>query len=119
MTEVLDGRRSVRELVRDPAFERELDQAMTAFADQWESLTPEQRAELVREGQRDEAALREQTGCHRGRGAGPRGRLPAAATGRLDETSGHRSSSGRVREQGVGDVDHVDGSHRARRRPAR
>jgi hypothetical protein len=60
--EVLAGRRTVRELVRDPGFERELDRGMAAFADAWQELGPEERAELVRQGQREEAERRAQLG---------------------------------------------------------
>jgi hypothetical protein len=52
----------VRELVRDPAFERELDQGMVAFGQAWEGLSEEQRAELVRQGQREESERREELG---------------------------------------------------------
>lgn len=60
--EVLTGHRTVRELVRDPAFERELDRGMVAFGQAWEGLSEEQRAELVRQGQREESARREELG---------------------------------------------------------
>ncbi|WP_110206985.1 hypothetical protein [Nocardioides daejeonensis] len=48
--EVLDGRRTVRELVREPAMVAELDRGMDAFARQWSDLSPEQRAALVNQG---------------------------------------------------------------------
>lgn len=60
--DVLLGRSSVRELVRNPAFERELDRGMAAFGDAWEQLSAEQRAELVRRGQQDAAARRAEMG---------------------------------------------------------
>lgn len=56
--EVLAGRRTVRELVREEAFVGELDKGMHAFASSWEQLTPEQRAALVRQGQAEESARR-------------------------------------------------------------
>lgn len=56
--EVLQGSRTVRELVRDAAFERELDRGMAAFGQAWEGLSDEQRAELVRQGQAEESARR-------------------------------------------------------------
>ncbi|MEO5665905.1 MAG: hypothetical protein ABIR39_21760 [Nocardioides sp.] len=62
VSEVLDGRRSVRELVRDERFEEELNRGMASFAEQWEALTPEERAELVRAGQEQENARREAEG---------------------------------------------------------
>ena len=60
--EVLAGRRTVRELVRDEAFEAVLDSGMAAFAERWQELSVEERAELVREGQQQEAARREAEG---------------------------------------------------------
>lgn len=60
--EVLDGRRTVRELVREPAFVAVLDAGMESFAQQWEQLTPQQRADLVNQGRAEEAARREAAG---------------------------------------------------------
>lgn len=60
--DVLQGRRTVRELVRDEGFVRELDAGMQRFGEHWEQLTPEQRAELVRQGQAEESARREAAG---------------------------------------------------------
>lgn len=51
ISEVMSGRRTLRQLVREPHFERELDRGMDAFARSVADLTPEQRAELVRQGQ--------------------------------------------------------------------
>ena len=62
VAEVLDGRRSVRELVRDEAFEAQMNRGMATFAEQWEALSPEERAELVRAGQQQEDARREAEG---------------------------------------------------------
>jgi hypothetical protein len=62
VSEVLDGRRGVRELVRDERFEEEMNRGMAAFAEQWEAMTPEERAELVRAGQQQESARREAEG---------------------------------------------------------
>ncbi len=62
VSEVLKGSRTVRELVRDPAFERELDRGMAAFGQAWEGLSDEQRAELVRQGQAEESERREELG---------------------------------------------------------
>jgi hypothetical protein len=62
VTEVLDCRRSVRELVRDEAFEEEMNRGMATFAEQWEAMTPEERAALVRAGQQQEDARREAEG---------------------------------------------------------
>lgn len=60
--EVLKGSRTVRELVRDPAFERELDRGMAAFGQAWEGLSDEQRAELVRQGQAEDSERRAELG---------------------------------------------------------
>lgn len=62
VSEVLEGRRGVRELVRDERFEEEMNRGMAVFADQWEALSPEERAELVRAGQDQENARREAEG---------------------------------------------------------
>lgn len=62
VSEVLDGRRGVRDLVRDERFEEEMNRGMAVFAEQWEAMTPEERAELVRAGQQDESARREAEG---------------------------------------------------------
>ncbi len=60
--EVLDGRRTVRELVREPEFVAALDAGMDTFAQQWDQLTPQQRADLVNQGRAEEAARREAAG---------------------------------------------------------
>ena len=62
VSDVLEGRRGVRELVRDERFEEEMNRGMAVFAEQWESLSPEERAELVRAGQEQEATRREAEG---------------------------------------------------------
>lgn len=62
LTRTLDGRMSVRELVRDTAFEQQLDAGMSRFGQFWESLTPAQRAEAVRQGREQEAERRAATG---------------------------------------------------------
>lgn len=56
--EVLEGRRTVRDLVRDEKFAEQLNQGMQRFGEQWEQLTPEQRAALVRQGQAEESQRR-------------------------------------------------------------
>lgn len=58
----LDGGMSVRELVRDPAFEQALDTGMSRFGQFWDSLSPEQRAEAARQGYRQEAERRAAAG---------------------------------------------------------
>lgn len=60
--ETLRNRRTVRELVREPAFEAELDRGMDTFATFWEEQTPEERARLVREGQLEAAERRADLG---------------------------------------------------------
>lgn len=54
----LAGELSVRELARQPAFERELDRGMERFSQWWGDLSPQERAEAVRAGQRQEAERR-------------------------------------------------------------
>ncbi|QIX28131.1 hypothetical protein ncot_17190 [Nocardioides sp. JQ2195] len=56
------GRMGLREVIRDPAFEAELDKGMQRFSEAWEQLTPEQRADLARQGQAEEARRREELG---------------------------------------------------------
>lgn len=60
--EVLEGRRTVRDLVRDEKFAEQLNQGMQRFGEQWEQLTPEQRAALVRQGQAEESQRRAAAG---------------------------------------------------------
>lgn len=60
--DVLQGRRTMRELIRDERFTEELNRGMRRFGEQWEQLTPEQRAELVRQGQAQESTRREAAG---------------------------------------------------------
>lgn len=58
----LDGGMSVRELARDPQFERQLDEGMSRFGQWWEQLSPAERERVVREGYEQEAARREALG---------------------------------------------------------
>jgi hypothetical protein len=59
---VLRGRSTLRELTRDPAMLAQLGRGMDRFAAQWASMSPEERAELARAGQRQTDELREQIG---------------------------------------------------------
>jgi hypothetical protein len=60
--DVLQGRRTMRELVRDEKFTEELNAGMRRFGEHWEQLTPEQRAALVRQGQAEESERRRAAG---------------------------------------------------------
>ena len=59
---VLDGRTPLRELIRDPAYVALLDHGMSTFRDQLAPMSPEERVELARRGQREAAALRDELG---------------------------------------------------------
>jgi len=60
--EVLEGRTSVREMVRQPAFEAELNRGMERFAESWQEMTPEERADLIRQGHAEVSRQREAMG---------------------------------------------------------
>lgn len=62
LARTLEGRMSVRQLVRDGAFEQQLDAGMSRFGQFWESLTPAQRAQAVRQGREQEAERRAAAG---------------------------------------------------------
>ncbi len=59
---VLDGRTSLRDLVRDPAFAGVLARGMGSFGRRYEEMSPEERLALTREAQRQDAALRAELG---------------------------------------------------------
>ncbi|WP_127784374.1 hypothetical protein [Rhodococcus sp. X156] len=56
--DVLAGRRTLREAHTDPAYARVMNVHVRAFAQRWEALTDEEKAELAAEGERQAAAAR-------------------------------------------------------------
>jgi hypothetical protein len=59
---VLDGRTSVRELVRDPAFAGVLARGMGSFGRRYEEMSPEERLAMNREARRQDEVLRAELG---------------------------------------------------------
>jgi len=54
---VLDGRKDMRDLAGDPELATLAQQGMRRFAEQWEQLGPEERAELIAQGEEAAGAL--------------------------------------------------------------
>lgn len=59
---VLDGRMTMRELVRDPAFAGVLARGMGAFGARYEEMSPEEKLALTREAQRQDETVRADLG---------------------------------------------------------
>lgn len=59
---VLDGRMTLRELVRDPAFAAVLARGMGTFGARYEEMSPEEKLALTREAQRQDEAVRADLG---------------------------------------------------------
>ncbi len=57
VAEVLAGRLDMRTLAGDPEFATLAHDGMRRFAEEWERLDPEQRADLLEQGRRAEAAI--------------------------------------------------------------
>lgn len=56
----LEGRMSMRELAGDPEFASMAQAGMQQFADQWESMSPEEKQKLLREGEAYEQAINDE-----------------------------------------------------------
>lgn len=78
--DVLDGRMTLRELSRDPLMLAEMGRGMERFAQQWAEMSPAERADLARQGQRDTDELRDQLGMGPERDPAPIGEFGPATT---------------------------------------
>ena len=59
---VIQGQATLRELTRDPVMLGELGRAMDRFASEWAQMSPDERAALAEQGQRETHSLREEIG---------------------------------------------------------
>ncbi len=60
--QVLDGRRSLREVTREPGFLAALGAGMDQFARQWAALSPEERVALAEQGKQQTEAMSREIG---------------------------------------------------------
>lgn len=60
--QVLDGRRTMREVTRDPAFLDALGRGMDAYAEEWAALSPAERAALAEQGKADTQRMAREIG---------------------------------------------------------
>jgi hypothetical protein len=81
---VLQGRGTLRELVRDPVMVAEMSRGMDRFAEQWFAMSPSERADLARQGQEEEARLRAAEGLPPDPDPAPIGEFGPALTTPID-----------------------------------
>lgn len=60
--QVAEGGRTVREAIRDPAFQQSLSQGIGAFAQRWEEMSGEERREMIAAGTRARQDLAHELG---------------------------------------------------------
>jgi len=68
VTDVLAGRRGLREVAASPAFTSALNPRVEQFAKRWVETSEEERAEMAEQGEREAAALRERLESELGEG---------------------------------------------------